>query len=203
MLTVALTGNVAAGKSTVAELFRRWGATVIDADTIVRELQQPGMPVHTAIVARFGAGILLPDSSLDRAALRAIILADAAARADLNALVHPAVLTRRALLAIEAETAGVAILINDIPLLFEIGMADEYPIVILVDAPVEERLRRMVVERHLDPAEARALIDAQWPSAQKRAQSTYVIDNDADRATLEACARRVWDDLLVRATASA
>jgi len=203
MLTVALTGNVAAGKSTVAELFRRWGATVIDADTIVRELQQPGMPVHTAIVARFGTGILLPDSSLDRAALRAIILADAAARADLNALVHPAVLTRRALLAIEAETAGVAILVNDIPLLFEIGMADEYPIVILVDAPVEERLRRMVVERHLDPAEARALIDAQWPSAQKRAQSTYVIDNDADRATLEACARRVWDDLLVRATASA
>jgi len=203
MLTVALTGNVAAGKSTVAELFRRWGATVIDADTIVRELQQPGMPVHTAIVARFGTGILLPDSSLDRAALRAIILADAAARADLNALVHPAVLTRRALLAIEAEMAGVAILVNDIPLLFEIGMADEYPIVILVDAPVEERLRRMVVERHLDPAEARALIDAQWPSAQKRAQSTYVIDNDADRATLEACARRVWDDLLVRATASA
>jgi len=203
MLTVAITGNVAAGKSTVAELFRLWGATVIDADTIVRELQQPGMPVHTAIVARFGTGILLPDSSLDRAALRAIILADAAARADLNALVHPAVLTRRALLAIEAEMAGVAILVNDIPLLFEIGMADEYPIVILVDAPVEERLRRMVVERHLDPAEARALIDAQLPSAQKRAQSTYIIDNDADRATLEARACRVWDDLLVRATASA
>lgn len=195
MRTVALTGNVAAGKSTVAALFRRWGATIIDADAIVRELQEPGMPVHAAIVARFGTGIVAGDGRLDRGALRTQILADPVARADLNRIVHPAVLVRRAELARAAAAAGARILINDIPLLFEIGLDREYDIIVLVDAPESERRRRMIDDRGLAAGEAEALIRAQMPSRDKRARSTYVIDNDADLATLGRRTGAVWEAL--------
>ena len=99
MLNVALTGNIAAGKSAVAELFRRWGATVLDADAIVREVQTPGGPVMRRIVERFGEAVVGPDGSLDRPALRRIVMADAAARQALERIVHPAVYARRAELA--------------------------------------------------------------------------------------------------------
>src|SRR5574341_548693 len=95
MLNVALTGNIAAGKSTVVELFRRWGATVVDADELAREAQAPGTEVLTAIAQRFGADVLASDGSLDRAALRAKVMGDEAALTALNALVHPAVKRRR------------------------------------------------------------------------------------------------------------
>lgn len=202
MLTVALTGNVAAGKSTVADCFRRWGAEIIDADTIVRELQQPGTPVHAQIVARFGRAILASDGTLDRGALRAIILADPAARADLNAIVHPAVLQRRSELAAAARAAGEQIVVHDIPLLFENDLAREYAVIVLVDAPESERRRRMIEDRRLAPAQADGLMRAQLPSAGKRAASTYIIDNDADRAALEQRARTVWDALLQRAASA-
>src|SRR6185436_12746180 len=95
MLSVALTGNIGAGKSTVAELFRRWGATIIDADQLVHELQAPGQPVLAHIAARFGKELLNADGSLDRPALRARVLTDAGALAELNRIVHPAVYRRR------------------------------------------------------------------------------------------------------------
>lgn len=200
MRTVALTGNVAAGKSSVAALFRRWGATIIDADAIVRELQQPGQPVHAAIVARFGTDVLDADGALNRGALRARILADPAAREALNAIVHPAVLARRKTLAAEARAAGAQLIINDIPLLFELDLAGDYDVVILVDAPVAERLRRIVDDRGLAPAQAEALIAAQLPSDSKRTASSYVIDNDGTLEQLEQRARRVWDALTASAS---
>lgn len=199
MLHLALTGNVAAGKSTVAALFARWGATLIDADAIVRELQRPGTPDFAAIVRRFGDAVVAPDGTLDRAALRGRVLADAAARRDLEAIVHPAVHARRELLLAEARAAGARVVLSDIPLLFEAGLEGGFDGVILVDAPPAERRRRLVAGRGLDPAEADRLIAAQLPAERKRARATWVIDNDADPAALEARARAVWEAIARRA----
>lgn len=201
MLNVALTGNIAAGKSTVADRFREWGATVVDADRIVRELQQPGTPVFDAIVDRFGTGVVASDGTLDRAALRARILADAADRLALNAIVHPAVTARRAELVAAARAAGARIVVNDIPLLFEVADLADYDCIVLVDAPESVRAARLVATRGLDRAQADALIAAQQPSGPKRARSDYVIDNDGDRAALERRVREVWAALEARAGA--
>lgn len=195
MLHIGLTGNVAAGKSTVAALFERWGATVIDADTVVRELQAPGSPVLAAMVARFGPGILAADHSLDRAGLRRLILGDPAARRDLESIVHPAVLARRGELLADARARGARVVVSDIPLLFETMDPAEFDAVVLVDAPEALRRRRLIERRGLSAQEADALIAAQAPSGPKRARSTRVIENDGDAAELEARARAVWDAL--------
>ena len=199
MLNVALTGNIAAGKSAVADLFRRWGATVLDADAIVREVQAPGGPVLRAIVERFGAGVLGPDGSLDRPRLRRLVLEDAGAREALERIVHPAVYARRAELAAEAEARGDRVLVSDIPLLFESGAAEAFDVVVLVDAPEAVRLRRLVERRGLGEAEARALIRAQMPASEKRARSDFVIENGGDHAALERVTLEVWRALAARA----
>jgi dephospho-CoA kinase len=199
MLNVALTGNVASGKSAVAELFRRWGATVIDADVLVREAQAPGGPVLAAIAARFGSGVLDRRGELDRAALRRKVLGDPAALADLNRIVHPEVLRRRARLEAEARARGDGILVSDIPLLFEVADPAAFDAVVLVDAPEAVRRQRLIERRGWTPDEADRLIAAQLPAAPKRARSDYVIDNDADLATLERRAAEVWAALVARA----
>jgi len=199
VLNVALTGNVAAGKSAVAGFFRRWGATVIDADTLAREAQAPGSPVLARIVERFGGAMLGPGGALDRARLRSVVLADPAARADLEAIVHPEVHRRRTALVDEARRRGDAIVVNDIPLLFEVMNPAAFDAVVLVDAPEAVRLERLVARRGLDPAAAAALIGAQLPSGPKRARSDFVIDNDGDLAALERAAADVWERLARRA----
>ncbi|HKT61548.1 MAG TPA: dephospho-CoA kinase [Gemmatimonadales bacterium] len=196
MLNVALTGNIAAGKSTVAALFRQWGATLIDADQLVREVQGPGSPVLAAIAKRFGAGLIDATGRLDRDALRRRVLSDPAALADLNRLVHPAVLERRSTLEAEARARGDRIVISDIPLLFEASDPGAFDAVILVDAPSEIRRSRLLATRGLPAEEADRMLAAQAPSGPKRARSTYVIDNDGDRATLEARTRAVWNELV-------
>lgn len=198
-LNIGLTGNIAAGKSTVTDLFRGWGATILDADQLVRESQVPGSPVLARIVAEFGAGILRSDGSLDRPALRALVLADPAARTALEAIVHPAVQRRREALLDEARRRGDSIVVNDIPLLFEALDPREFDAVILVDAPNAIRIDRLIRGRSIAPAEAERLLEAQMPSALKRPISDYIIENDADRATLESRARAVWNTLQARA----
>ena len=195
MLNVALTGNVASGKSAVAALFAAWGATVIDADAIVHELQRPGTGVYDAILGRFGPRVVGPRGLLDRDALRARVLADPDARRDLEAIVHPAVARRREELMADARRRGVQVVVSDIPLLFEALDPAAFDAVVLVDAPEAERRRRLVVERGLDPAEAERLMAAQLPSAAKRARSTWVIENDGTLADLERRARGVWEAL--------
>jgi len=199
MLSVALTGNIAAGKSTVAELFHRWGATVLDADAIVRELQEPGTPVLGDIVKRFGTGVLGPDGALDRAALRSRVLADPAALAALNAIVHPAVRRRLAELLEGARRRGDRIVVSDIPLLFETGDPAGFDAVVLVDAPEPVRRARLIAERALDPDQADRMIAAQQSSAAKRSRSDYVIENAGDRAALGRAAAEVWRALVARA----
>jgi dephospho-CoA kinase len=199
MLTVALTGNIAAGKSSVAQFFRRWGATVIDSDRLVREVQAPGGPVLAAIAAKFGGQVLTADGALDRAALRHRVMGDAAALAELNAIVHPAVARRRAELLRAAEARGDRIVVCDIPLLFEVADPGAFDAVVLVDAPAALRRERLMSERQLAADEADRLIASQLPAERKRARADFVIDNAGDRAALERAARAVWEALRERA----
>ena len=193
MRHIGLTGNVAAGKSAVAALFRRWGATVVDADEIVHQLQQRGTPVLAAITGRFGTAVLRPDGSLDRARLRALVFADEGARRDLEAIVHPAVQARRAELLAEAGDRGDPVVVSDIPLLFETMDPAQFDAVVLVDAPAAVRRERLMAQRGFSAEDADRLIAAQVPATLKRARSSFVIDNDGDEAARERRARKVWE----------
>jgi dephospho-CoA kinase len=195
MLNVALTGNVASGKSSVARLFRDWGATVLDADAIVHELQRPGTPVFQAIVRRFGADVIGPDGSLDRSRLGRRVFADPQERRALEAIVHPAVAAERERQMQQARRRGDAIVISDIPLLFEVMDPGAFDAVVLVDAPPAIRLDRLMARNGLDRESALAMITAQQPADAKRARSSHVIDNDGDFELLERRAEAVWSDL--------
>jgi dephospho-CoA kinase len=199
MLSVALTGNIGSGKTTVAELFKLWGATIIDADQLVRDIQAPGQPAFKQIGERFGQSVIKADGTLDRAALRAKVLADPAALADLNRIVHPEVHRRRLRMLEEARIRGDRIAVSDIPLLFEADDPESFDAVVLVDAPDAVRRHRLVNNRGLPPAEADRMMRAQLPAAAKRVRSDYVIENDGDLAALEQAAALVWQSLLGRA----
>jgi len=199
MLSVALTGNIGAGKSTVAELFRRWGATIIDSDQLVHAAQQPGQPALGQIAARFGRGVINRDGTLDRARLRSIVLADPEALSALNAILHPEVHRRREELLAEAEARGDSMVISDIPLLFEAADPDEFDAVVLVDAPEEVRRRRVLQSRPLPESDLESLMSAQLPASFKRPRSDYVIDNGGDFQALERSAAAVWQALCARA----
>jgi len=201
MLRVGLTGNIAAGKSTVARVWRTRGATVIDADELSRRVVDPGTPAFAAIAAEWGDRVLEPDGALDRAALRSIVFADPEARERLESIVHPAVAALREEEYREAVARGERVVVADIPLLFEVGMADEFDVIVLVDAPEETRLMRLVGDRGLDADEARRMIAAQMPSELKRARADVVIENAGSLADLEGRAADVWEELLLRAGA--
>jgi dephospho-CoA kinase len=203
MLNVALTGNIAAGKSTVVDWFRRWGATVVDADALAREAQAPGSAVLATIVRRFGRDVVAKDGSLDRPALRAKVMGDDEALSALNAIVHPAVQQRRDELREEARRRGDALLINDIPLLFEVLDPTQFDAIVLVDAPIPLRRTRLRTLRRLSNEDADRMIAAQMPAERKRAQSHYVIDNDGSLDALEAQAHDVFVELRRRAAREA
>ncbi len=187
-MRVGLTGGIGAGKSEVARLLASYGAVVVDADAIAREVVEPGTPGLAAVVAEFGAGVLGPDGSLDRAALGRIVFADDERRRALEAIVHPLVAARSAELV--AAAPGDAIVVYDVPLLVENGLQDAYPVVV-VDAPDEVRLDRLE-RRGLPRDEARARMAAQATREQRLAVATYVIDNSGDRDALAAQVRALW-----------
>jgi dephospho-CoA kinase len=195
MLHLALTGNIAAGKSTVAAMLAAHGATIIDADVLSREAVAPGTAGLDAVVERFGAQVLAADGTLDRAALRARVFNDAVARDALNAIVHPAVRRLRDEAVRAAGERGDRIVISDIPLLFEVGLEHAFDGIILVDAPEAMRRERMVRDRGLTDAVAQAMIDAQWPSDRKRAGATWIVENDGSREALAARVEAVWRDV--------
>ena len=196
MLSVALTGNVAAGKTTVAAWWRAWGGTVIEADTLVREVQAPGSLVLARIGERFGDAVIRDDGTLDRAALRRIVFADGESRAALNAIVHPAVQQRRAVLLADAAARGERLVVSDIPLLFEALDPADFDVIVLVDAPDTVRRERLIRDRGLLPDEADRLMAAQLPSGPKRARSDIVIDNAGSPDTLREAAAEAWQRLL-------
>lgn len=199
MINVALTGNIASGKSSVADLLARWGAVVIDADELTREVQSPGTPTLAAIAAAFGPEVITPAGTLDRARLRRIILADPARRRALERIVHPAVAALREARMAAALIAGARIVVSVIPLLFESLDPAAFDAVLLVEAPEDQRLARLRARSGMGEAEARALMATQMPSTEKRAwrgpkgEAAIVIDNSGDRAQLEQRTRVVWE----------
>jgi dephospho-CoA kinase len=202
MLIVGLTGNIAAGKSSVARLFADWGAVVTDADQIVHDLQRPDTPVFEALVARFGDAIVSGDGTLDREALRDIALHDADALHDLNRLIHPAVAARREVLEAAARLDGAKVIVHDIPLLFEATDPSTFDLIVLVDAPPRVRRARLERDRNISGEEADGLLAWQQPSDVKREASDIIIENDGDHATLERRAREAWNQILEAAAAA-
>lgn len=191
-LHIGLTGNIASGKSTVAALLVAHGATLIDADQLAREAVAPGTPGFAAVVDAFGSAIVAPDGTLDRERLRQRVFHDPLARSTLNGIVHPEVARLRDARFAEAVARGDTIVVSDIPLLFEVGLEHAVDAVLLVDAPEATRRARLIGDRGLPPADADAMIAAQWPSARKRAGATWVIDNDGSRVHLEERVTAVW-----------
>lgn len=190
MLRIGLTGGIGSGKSTVSAELARRGAVVIDADAVVRELQQPGQPVLAAMVERFGQQILQPDGSLDRQKVADIVFTDTEALADLNAIVHPAVgaeIMRR----LEAEEGTDHVVVLDVPLLVE-NEAFEVAAVIVVDTDPEVAIRRLVEHRGFDEADARARISRQASREQRLARADFVIPNDGTPDELVAHVERCW-----------
>jgi dephospho-CoA kinase len=195
MRVVGLTGNIAAGKSAVAQRLAAIGAPIVDADLLAREAVAPGSQALAAIAQRFGNAVLAPDGSLDRAALRQIVFTDAAARDALNAIVHPEVARLREATVAAHQKAGAALVVCDIPLLFEAGLEGNVDTIILVDAPEAVRRERLMRNRGLSAAEADAMMAAQMPAEAKRARADFVIENAGTRAALDAEVDRVWAQL--------
>ncbi len=196
MRLVGLTGGIGSGKSTVARMLAERGAVVIDADAIAREVVEPGTDGFDEVVERFGDDVLAGDGSLDRDAVAAIVFDDDDARADLNAIVHPRVGEEigRRLAALNAD-GHVALAVVDVPLLVESGAAAGYDAVIVVTAPQELRVERLVRDRGMDPDDVRARIAAQASDEERRAVATHVIENDGDLAALEARVEEVHREL--------
>ncbi len=199
MLSVALTGNIGAGKSTVAALFQHWGATIIDADALVRAEQAPGSDALAEIAARFGPAVIRPDGTLDRPALRARVLTSQEELAALNRIMHPRVHQRRLDLVEQARLRGDRIVVSEIPLLFEAADPSSFDAVILVDAPEALRRQRLLASRALTADEVDRLMATQQSSAAKRQRSDFVIDNNGDPVSLERSAASVWKALRARA----
>jgi dephospho-CoA kinase len=199
VVTIGLTGGIASGKSAVAEELRRRGAVIIDSDVLAREVVAPGTPGLAAVVERFGAGVLHPDGTLDRAALGRIVFADPVARADLEAIVHPAVRARAAELAAAAPPD--ALVVQVIPLLVETGQAGAFDAVVVVDADPETQVARVMARDGLDRAAALARLAAQASRADRLAAADHVVANDGSRADLVREVDELWVVLQGAATA--
>ncbi|TAP27542.1 dephospho-CoA kinase [Arthrobacter sp. S41] len=184
MKHVGLTGGVASGKSAVAAKLAELGAVVIDADALARDVVAPGTPGLAAIKDAFGSEVLLPDGALDRKALGAIVFADEQQRQTLNNIVHP--LVREAAGALRAKAPQDALVVEDIPLLVESGQADRFDAVIVIQAPHDERIRRMVQDRGWSVEEAKARMAAQASDEQRAAVADFALDNSGSLEELEA-----------------
>ncbi|OBG63673.1 dephospho-CoA kinase [Mycobacterium sp. E3339] len=195
MLRIGLTGGIGAGKSALSATFAKCGAVIVDGDVISREVVQPGTEGLKALVAAFGDDILLPDGSLDRPALAAKAFADDEARQRLNGIVHPLVGKRRA--EIIASVPEDSVVVEDIPLLVESGMAPLFPLVVIVYADVEVRLRRLIEQRGMPESDARARIAAQASDEQRRAVADIWVDNSGSPDNLVQRAHDVWDNRIL------
>lgn len=197
MLRIGLTGNIASGKSTVSRELARLGARIVDADVLAREAVAPGTPTLALVAERF-EGVLQHDGTLDRAALRARVFGQPDELAALNAIVHPEVGRLRALRAAAAESDGVRVLVDEIPLLFEAGLANQFDAIVFVDSSAAERFRRLTEDRGLPAEVARAMMSSQGAVAPKRAQATWVIENNGSRESLLERVGEVWQEILAR-----
>lgn len=193
MMRVGLTGGVASGKSTVSAILVELGAVLIDADVLAREVVAKGTPGLEAVVAEFGTDLLTRDGDLDRAAMGALVFADADARKRLEAIVHPLVFER--IMALESQAPDDAVVVHDIPLLAESGRADTFDAVLVVHAPPELQIARMTQDRGWTREEAEARIAAQASSEERLALATHVIDNTGSPDDLRRRVEAVYKSL--------
>lgn len=198
MLRVGLTGGIGSGKSTVAARLAEHGAVVIDADRIAREVVEPGTEGLRGVVEAFGVEVLAADGSLDRAAVAQRVFNDDEARKRLNGIVHPLIGARTRQLTEDAVAAAEdVIIVHDVPLLVEGGMAPLYHLAVIVDADVDKRVRRLVRHRDMPEADARARIAAQADEAARRAVADIWLDNSGTPDQIVAIADALWADQLV------
>jgi dephospho-CoA kinase len=194
MVLAALTGGIATGKSYCLAHFAALGAQVIDADRLARDAVAPDTRGLAAVVARFGPQILLPDGTLDRSALGRIIFADDAARADLEAIVHPEVYRRIREWSVNLPS-GTSVAVADIPLLFETGHNHDFDTVIVCTCEPEEQVRRLMARNGLTRADAQARIAAQWPLEEKVARADHVIRTDGTHLETDRQVREIFETL--------
>ncbi|MCW2780925.1 MAG: coaE [Marmoricola sp.] len=190
-MRVGLTGGVASGKSTVSKLLTELGAVVIDGDLLAREVVARGTPGLAQVIDEFGSSLLTPEGDLDRAALGALVFSDESARKRLEAIVHPLVYQR--VVELEAQAPADGVVVHDIPLLAETGRADTFDAVIVVDAPADVQLDRMLRDRGWTRADAESRMAAQVSREDRRAIATYVIDNTGSLDELRARVVEVYD----------
>ena len=195
MIVVGLTGGIGSGKSAVSRLLVCHGAVVVDADLVAREVVEPGTPGLAAVAERFGPSLLRPDGALDRAALGRLVFGDPAALAALNGLLHPLIAARTSELVEQARTDGARVLVHDVPLLVENGLAPLYDAVVVVAVTPMTQLDRLVRLRGMDEGDARARIGAQAVLADKLAVATHVVHNDGPVRDLPPQVARLWAEL--------
>lgn len=196
MLTVGLTGGIGAGKSEVARLLASYGAVLVDSDRIAREVVAPGTEGLAKVVAEFGPGVLAPDGSLDRPKLGAIVFADEERRRALNAIVHPLVGARSAEL--QRAAGPDDIVVHDVPLLTENGLAPYYDLVVVVDTAPDSQLDRLVRLRGMTEDEARSRMAAQARREERLAIADFVLHNDGTVEELREQVAAVWQELKAR-----
>jgi dephospho-CoA kinase len=200
MLKVGLTGGIASGKSTVFKIFARLGAKVLDADEVARELLRPGQPVWKRLRQSFGEEFFHPDGTVKRKQLRKLVFANPEKRGQLNAIVHPEVMkeiNRRS--EILSSSLQPTVLVVDVPLLLEVGVAHRFDKIVVVDVRQSVQVNRLMQRDGISKEEAKQALKVQMPLSEKVELADYVIDNNSTLADTENQVRKVWEELLVEA----
>jgi dephospho-CoA kinase len=197
MLRVGLTGGIGSGKSTVARLLAERGAFVVDADTLAREVVEPGTPGLAEVVLAFGPDVLDTTGALDRTALGRRVFGDAQARERLEAIIHPRVRAGAAEMAGDAPAD--AVVVHDIPLLVETGQSDDFDLVVVVDCPTDVQVERLTGGRSMSVDEANARIGAQADRAERLAAADVVVSNDGSLDDLRTAVDALWERLTAEA----
>jgi dephospho-CoA kinase len=203
VIKVAVTGNVASGKSTLSRLWAREGIPLVQADELARAVVEPGTEGLTVVVDAFGKEVLTADGSLDRSVLRDLVFREPESRIRLEEILHPLIQAKRRGWMNEREEEGVQLAVAEIPLLFEAGLEGDFDFIVLVDAPHDMRLRRLLEDRGLEEDEAMRMMDAQMPPEEKKARAHYVIQNGGSPEDLEVRALALLDLLRARSAEAA
>lgn len=195
MKVIGLTGNVASGKTSVARIFGELGAVVINADDVAREAVMPGSPALKELLREFGEEILTPSGSLDRRVVRDLVFRQPEARERLNEIVHPVILDLIREMIDAEQVKGTEMVVIDAPLVYETGIEDWFDLIVVVDAPEEIRMERLVRRKGVPPDVARGMIASQMDPVEKRRRADYVLENNRTREELRRGSIALYEEL--------